>query len=173
VDLRVLAARSDSTKSPSRSGGSCVNHAQVNDGGNVGGLQVPGVGNVFFGCSASGATPVSPYFLQFLARPPGDTGSTRVWFDDTIAGMSLVTLTDTNDVVRFTGVTGTRHVVVHATNATRSATWNVFYEGAAAGSPCRISAEGPAAASLSTTSVQRRVLGRPAVRPAVRGRKGR
>jgi hypothetical protein len=92
-----------------------------------------------------------------------------VWFDDSIAGMSFVTLSGVDSVNPFFGATGTRHVVVRASNATRSATWNIFFQGA--GSACRISAEAPSASSLSAASVKRGFLGRPAVRSAALGRK--
>jgi hypothetical protein len=94
-----------------------------------------------------------------------------VWIDDSIAGMSYDTTSGVDVITKFAPGTGTRHVVLRASNATLNATWDIFYQGA--GATCKISIEMPAAASsLSAASVRRGFLGRRVVRSGTLGRKG-
>lgn len=132
---------------------------------------VASVGGVTTGCGPGGF-PAGTYFLQFTSTPPGNAGETRVWIDDSIAGMSYDTTSGLAVITKFGGVGGTRHLVLRASNATRSATWDIFYQGA--GATCKISIEMPAAASSpSAASLKRVSVGSRVVRPAARGRKGR
>ena len=95
-----------------------------------------------------------------------------MWIDDSIAGMSFDTTSGVDVITKLAGVGGTRHLVLRASNATRSATWDIFYQGA--GATCKISIEMPAAASSASAASLRRVsVGSRVVRSAARGRKGR
>jgi hypothetical protein len=128
---------------------------------------VAGVGGVT--ASYFGGT-TGQYGLQFTTTPPGNTGETLVWFDDSLAGTSFDTRSGVDVITKLNPGTGTRHVVLRASNASRSATWDIFFQGA--GSTCKISIEMPAAASLSAASVTRALLGKRVARSGARVRKG-
>ena len=65
-----------------------------------------------------------------------------MWIDDSIAGLSYQTMSGVAVISPLVPGTGTRHIELRASNSSRSATWDIYYQGA--GSDCVISIEMPA-----------------------------
>jgi hypothetical protein len=132
---------------------------------------VANVGNVLVSCGPGGFAAGS-YGLQVVVSPPGNTGETRVWVDDSIAGMSYETRSGFSVITKLNPGTGTRHVVVRESNASLSATFDIFIQGS--GATCKASIEFPSSANtLSAASVKHAFLGMRVARSGVRGQKGR
>ena len=94
-------------------------------------MQIANVGGVTAGCGPGGF-PAGQYFLQFTTTPPGGAGVTSVWVDDSIAGSSYETRTGIAVINYIVPGAGTRHVVLRASNTTKSGTFDMFFEGSAA-----------------------------------------
>jgi hypothetical protein len=101
------------------------------DAGNQDFVQIANVGGLTLSCGPGGF-PADSYGLQFTATPPGGSGVTSVWKDDSIAGSSFNNLSGIAVITYLNPGTGTRHVVLRASNTTKSGTWDIFIEGSAA-----------------------------------------
>jgi hypothetical protein len=80
------------------------------------------------GCGP-GATDADEYAVGVR----NDTSATAsVWVDDSIAGVSYRTVSAQAFVSLMLDGTGTRHLVVRMSTASKSGTWDVFLEGSVA-----------------------------------------
>ena len=93
-------------------------------------LTIPGVGGVTTGCGPGGF-PAGTYFLQFTTTPGVAGDVTSIWLDDSIDGSSYAERTGVQVISPLVPGTGTRHVVLRASNSGKSGTWDMFYEGSA------------------------------------------
>jgi hypothetical protein len=91
-------------------------------------VAIAGLGSLNVGCGP-GETDADEYAVGVR----NDTSATAsVWVDDSIAGVSYRTVSAQAFVSLMLDGTGTRHLVVRMSTASKSGTWDVFLEGSVA-----------------------------------------